>query len=225
MAEISDLGNIGPARSVRRVGIVLLLGAALGLGACGGGSDDTASSVAPTVSPVSDVEAPPEADPGSQEVEDDPDEDVEGSVPSGLAEQRAVVVIGEEQFEFEMSAGCVSIGGAVGGSGLTADGAVRIEIDIPPEDWETSADGWDAPSIRVYDERDDGDRPDWRAGGEVIANYEGLSGVARVETFSVEGGRAFGSATFIDLRAYDLAAVLEDPQPDPASGTFEINCG
>jgi len=225
MADISDVGNTGPARGVRRVGIVLLFGAALALAACGGGGDDGAGSVEPTVSPASDVDAPPESDSESQEAADDPGGDAEGSVSVGLGAQRAVVVIGDEQFEFKMSGVCLSMGGAVGGVGFTADGAVKINIDIPPEDWETSADGWDAPSVRVTDERDNVDQPDWRAGGEVIAAYEDLLDVARVETFSVEGSQASGSATFVDLTAYFFAAASGDPLPDLATGTFEINCG
>ena len=234
MAEISDPGSSGTGsgqtRSVRWVGIVLLLGAALVLAACGGGGDDAATSSEPTVPAVSDTEASPGSDAesqdaGSQEVADTPGQDTEESVPEESGGKRAVVVIGDEQFEFDMSIACVSMGGAVGGSGFDADGSVQVDIDISPEDWETSADGWDAPSIRVEDESDDAaPQRDWRSGGEVIANYEDLSATVRVDAFSVEGSRAAGNATFIDLRAYDLALATGDPLPEPVAGTFEINC-
>ena len=227
MAETPDLGSsrASDRRFVRRVGIVLLLGAGLALAACAGGGDDTADPPASTVPVVSDAPASTAPDAGSQAVVEDPGGDAEGSVATGLGTKQAVVVIGDERFEFDMSTTCVSIGGAVGGTGLDADGSVQINIDISPEDWETSADGWDAPAIRVEDERDADIQPDWRAGGEVVAGYEDISGIARVEAYTVEGSRASGSATFIDLRAYDLAMALGDPLPDPVAGTFEINCG
>ena len=59
----------------------------------------------------------------------------------------------------------------------------------------------------------------------MIDNYEDLSSTALVDTFSVEGSRAAGSATFIDLTAYDLALATGDPLPEPVAGTFAINCG
>ena len=230
MAETADSGSSrtgdSRVRSVRWVGIALLLGAALILAACSGGGDDAAPSAETTVPAVSDTEAPQDSDAGSQDVSESPEQDAEEPVPEGPGAKRAVVVIGDEQFEFDMSIACVSIGGAVGGSGFDADGSVQINIDISPEDWETSGDGWNAPSIRVEDESDDAaPRRDWRSGGEVVANYEALSATVRVDTFSVEGSRAAGSATFIDLMAYDLALVTGDPLPEPVAGTFEINCG
>ncbi len=210
----------GPIR-IRQAGVLILLFlAALILAACGGG--DEASSSGSTVIPAATTEAP---DTGSQEVADDPDGGALESDPGSLGENRALVVIDGEQFEFDMSTTCISMAGAVGGVGFTADGLVKINLDIPPEDWETSPDGWDAPSIRIEDERDENTGRDWRTGGEVIANYENLRDIARVNTFSTEGAQSFGAATFIDLMAYDLAAALGDPLPDPVAGTFDINCG
>ncbi len=214
----------GPIRT-RRVGVLILLFlAALILAACGGGGDE-AIPAGSTVASAATTDAAEEPDTGSQEVADDPDGDTQESVPGTLGENRAVVVIGDEQFEFEMSAACISMGGAVGGVGWTADGSVKLDLDIPPEDWETSPDRWDAPSVRISDRRDPNAESEWRTGGEVIADYEALRETVRVDAFTVQDGRAFGSATFMDLRAYDLAVVVGDTLPAPVAGTFDINCG
>ncbi|GBE23989.1 hypothetical protein BMS3Bbin02_00254 [bacterium BMS3Bbin02] len=222
--KANDRTVTGPARARRAGGLTLLFLAILVLAACGGSGDDT-SSPGSTAAAVSNTEAPDETAPGTQEVAEDPGGDAKESVPGSLGENRAIVVIGDEQFEFDMSATCISMGGAVGGVGWTADELVKLNLDIPPEDWETSPDGWSAPSIRVDDERGENADRDWRAGGEVVANYEDLRDIARVDTFSTEGGRAFGTATFIDLMAYRLAVASGDPLPDPVTGTFDINCG
>ncbi len=226
-ASLASGGRVvtGPTRAGRAAGILLLLALALILAACGSGSDDAASSSAPTVTSVSDAEPPTVSDAGSQEVADDPGGDADESVPIGLGEKRSIVVIGDEQFEFDMSPACLSMGGAVGGTGFTADGSVSLEIDISPEDWETSADGWEAPSIRIRDQRDESIERDWETGGSNIDNYEELRELVRVDSFSVVGARASGTATFIDLQAYMFAGALGDPLPDPVAGTFDINCG
>ncbi|VAV93729.1 hypothetical protein MNBD_ACTINO02-1292 [hydrothermal vent metagenome] len=226
--EVSPVVDDPPRRLSTRTryaaGLTLLFLAVLVLAACGGSGDDT-SSPGSTAASVSDTDAPDEPGAGSQAVTDAPGGDAQEPTPGGLGENRALVVIGDEQFEFDMSATCVSMGGAVGGTGWTADELAKLDLDIPPEDWETSPDGWSAPSIRVDDESDENLNRDWRAGGEVIANYEGLGDIARVDTFSTDGGRAFGTVTFIDLMAYQIAAASGDPLPDPVTGTFDINCG
>jgi len=215
----------GPTRALRAGSVLVFLLLALLLAACSGGGADDAAASGPTVTSVTDDETPTESVAGSTDAADDPGGEAEGSIPVGLGENQAVVVIGDEQFEFDMSTTCISIGGAVGGAGFAADGSVSLDIDVPPQDWETSADGWEAPSIRVRDKRDESAERDWESGGSNIANIDELSDVVRVDSFSVDGGRAAGTATFIDLDAYMLAGAVGDPLPDPVAGTFEINCG
>ncbi len=214
----------GSTRFVRVVGILAFFALALILAACSGGEDVVSSSASTTTS-VSDTEASSGTGAEPQDVVGEPGGDSEEPDSGGTGEKRAVVVIGDERFEFDMSSACVSIGGAVGGTGFTADGSVRVEIDIPPEDWETSSDGWGAPSIRVRDERDESVERDWEAGGSNIANYEELRDIVRVDSFSTTGVQASGTATFIDLQAYMVAGGSGDSLPEPVTGTFDINCG
>jgi hypothetical protein len=227
--EVSPVADDPPRklsiRSRYAAGLTLLFLAVVVLAACGGSGDDATSPQQSTQATTSDPAVSEVPNDGTQGVAVDPPADEKETAPGGLGENRAVVVIGDEQFEFDMSATCISMGGAVGGTGWTADELVKLDLDIPPEDWETNPDGWSAPSIRVDDERSADVNRDWRAGGEVIANREDLADIARVDSFSTDGGRAFGTATFIDLMAYDLATVSGDPLPDPVTGTFDINCG
>jgi len=123
----------GSTRAVRAVGILAFFALALILAACGG-SEDVASAPGSTVTSASDTEVSSGSAAEPQDVVGDSGGDSEESDSSGIGEISAVVVIGDEQFEFEMSGACISMGGAVGGTGFTADGSVRIEIDIPPED-------------------------------------------------------------------------------------------
>ena len=49
-------------------------------------------------------------------------------------------------------------------------------------------------------------------------------GNSQIDTIAVEGGRANGTATFIELRAYEEASLTNGTYPSPVFGTFRIRC-
>lgn len=137
--------------------------------------------------------------------------------PLGFGEEAntAVVVVGDQRYEFG-DLYCVSMGGALGASSVGGD--PQVNIDIPPEDWETSNEGWDAPSIRIS-----GDDPylDLRAGGEIVSQDARIDpSTSQVDSFSSDGVHASGTAIFIDYQAFTLGE-----QPEPMTATFEVTCG
>ncbi|MGI9624844.1 MAG: hypothetical protein ACR2PK_18585 [Acidimicrobiales bacterium] len=229
---------------IRRLmtGLAFLVVLVLLAAACGGdddsseGSDDgSQQSEAEDGGDTADTDAGEEAsgstDDGGDEPapEPEPAEEEEQPAPetqgSGIGSERAIVTIGDETFEFDMSVGCIALGGAVGGFGITADGLVTADFDIPPEDWETSGDDWGPPGIRVQDDRLDDSQagvhhPDWRADEEWSRDTPELAGATQVESYTVNGPAASGTATFTDTWAHALG---KDAPPVP--GTFEINCG
>jgi hypothetical protein len=190
---------------VKRLAITFTV-LAVALTACAGASPDTQSQ------PPADSEAPPDenaardtntAAPGSQ-----PDGSVDNPLAVlGRADNTAVVVIGGQRYEFA-NLYCVTIAGALGAESLGGD--PQVNIDLPPQDWETSGSDWDPPSIRV---QVDDPEHDYKAGG----NYSGLSpDQSRVTSFDSDGHHATGTAAFFD----------DVPHADPTSvtGTFEVAC-
>ncbi len=152
-----------------------------------------------------------------------------GSDASGDTEY-AIVTIGTETYEADMSgslAACIALGGAVGGVGqIIEPGSGTIDMTIPPENWESSADDWDPPSIRVDLGEDENGVPiDWRAGGEIVESFPDLAGKSQVDSFAVDGATASGTATFIDFFQVQMAGTGQVDDPEPVEGTFEINCG
>lgn len=151
--------------------------------------------------------------------------------PSGESgESRATVTIGDETYEADLSGSltvCISMGGAIGASGpiVGVDGS-NLSIDIPPEDYETSGDDWDPPSIRVdLGEDAEGVPIDWRAGGDIVMGYPELEGKSQVDSFSVDGSSASGTATFIDFFQFQLFQTGQVDEPQPVTGSFSVECG
>lgn len=186
---------------------VALLAAAT-LAACGGPPAQTSSVAADSGSQPSDVGgSTPASAAASQASTDDP-------LGFGEEENVAVVTIGDDSYEFT-DLYCVSMGGAMGATSVGGD--PQVNIDLPPLDWETSDEGWDPPSIRVS-----GDDPyfDMQAGGETVAADERVEpGSSQVDSFESDGYHATGTATFIDANA-----VMVSEDPEPITGTFEVNC-
>lgn len=182
--------------------------AAATLAACGGPQTQPISATEDSGSEPADVGAPPAASATA------PDASSDDPLGFGDEENVAVVTIGDDRYEFT-DLYCVSMGGAMGATSVGGD--PQVNIDLPPLDWETSDEGWDAPSIRVS-----GDDPyfDMQAGGETMAADERVEpGSTQVDSFVSDGYHASGEATFIDATA---VMVSEDPQP--VTGTFEVTC-
>lgn len=192
---------------LRGIAMVLFVGLLTATVACGGDDDDGG-----------DIGLP--GDSGSNANGDD-----ESSDGNGAGAKRAVVTIGDETFEADMSTLCLAAFGAVGGVGYTEDGTVEVRIDLPPEDWETSDDdGWDPPRVEVFDERGDGQLL-WTADVDIVTRYPGLEGKSQVDSYSLEDGGGSGTATFIELNQYGLFDIGSAEEPEPITGSFEIDCG
>lgn len=188
-----------------------LLSAALVFAACGGDDDDAALPGSGNGDDTTPTEAPSNGDDGNG------DDNGNGGGPSGgVEENRAVVTIGDRTYEFDLSVQCLSLFGNMAAAGTAVDGSdVDLTLGLPPEDWETSEEDWDPPYVRVDDDEND---LNWRAGGDVVVDMV-EEGTSQVDSFTHDGQRASGTATFIDLYA-----VQRQENPDPVQGTFEFAC-
>jgi hypothetical protein len=185
---------------------IMVITAALALSACGSSGEDTEPSEPGTASSVvpAGSEAAAEPDPEASAAPDD--------LGFGDEDATAVVVIGDERFEFT-DLYCVTMGGALGAMTISADPSV--DISLPPAGWETSGEDWDPPSVRVS-----GDEPyiDWHAGGETVELMSNIGpGVSQVDTYETDGFHATGSAMFVSLTEHSDA-------PEGIPGTFEVTC-
>ncbi len=143
---------------------------------------------------------------------------------------RAVVTIGRQRYVADLSdqlSICRVDQGAISGVGQIegfADG--RLHIELPPQDWDESDGRWDPPSIALDLGTDADDMAiGLYAGGDVAASVDGFAEVSRIESFVIDGRRASGIATFVDL---DQVAAARDGgliDPQGRTGTFAIECG
>ena len=188
--------------------LALLLAFAVACGGDDGDSDDSAGqsgggAASPTEAPSGGEGAPTQAP-----------SDSGGGSGGAVAPGRAVVTVGDETFEFDMSLSCLTLFGAVGGSGRSADGSdISLDITIAPPEIDDS-------SIRIDDDRED--RPvTWEADATLMETVTGVQpGQSQVDDFAIDGGTASGTATFIDS-----FAILAGESPAPVQGSFAINCG
>ena len=196
-----------------------LLSAALLFAACGG-EDDDAPEPDNGNGGTTPTEAPSNGDGGNGD--DNGSDNGNGGSSGGVEENRAMVVIGDRTYEFDLSVQCFSLFGNMAAAGGALDGSdVSVNIQLPPVDWETDTDEeWDQPSIRVSDSEED---LDWRAGDhiveEMVAGGTLDDGLSQVDSFTHDGQRASGTATFIEMYA-----VFRQENPDPVQGTFEFAC-
>jgi len=189
-----------------------LVSAALVLTACGGDDDGAAAGS----NSDNGGTTPTEATSANGDGNGDDGNGDGGGGSGGAAENRAVVTVGDEVYEFDLTDLCLAMFGNLAGSGPSVDGRdITINIEVPPEDWETSDEDWSPPSIRI----DDGENDlDWRAGDEIVTGMV-EPGMSQVDSFTNDGTRASGTATFIELYA-----VMTGDDPDPVQGTFEFAC-
>jgi hypothetical protein len=209
-----------------------VLGMALVLAGCGGGDDGASvasTDTSPSDAPTDDAEAEPAAEESSG---DDTTEDAAEPAPEASSGgQMLVVTIGDTTYEADLSTDftvCISMGGAVGAAGPIPgiDGG-SINVDIPPEDYETSTDqGWEPPSVRVdLGEDENGVPVSWRASPEVAEFWPEFAGTSQVDSFTVDGASASGTATFIDDFGIQLFLAGQGDEPQPVQGTFAVSCG
>ncbi len=180
-----------------------LLGTVLTFAACGG--DDDTSPTQPSGGNGGTTPTQSSSNGGNGQ----------GNGSGDLEDRRAVVTIGEDRYEFELTTLCLALFGNLAASGRSVDGRdIVLNIEVPPEGWETSDEEWDPPSIRI----DDGENDiDWRAGDDIVREMLD-PGVSEVTSYSIDGKRASGTATFVDLYAAIRGEI------EPVEGTFDFNC-
>jgi hypothetical protein len=209
-------------RSLIVIPAILIL--ALAFAACGNDDDDADGLDSPDPPPAADDGdgAAAETDDGAADAGNG--DDTQAPPPAGDAV--AVVTVGDLSYEFALEGSttvdgdtlmgmCVTTFGVVAGHGYATDGSyAEVDFEIPPEDWETSGEGWEPPTIRIED-RERGYY--WRSGD---AEFFDISpGVAEVTEFRNADNRATGTATFFDFEAHDFTG-----DPETVEGTFEIQC-
>ena len=218
---------------MRRTTIGLTL-VALALTACGG-DDDSGDPAANAPEPAEDdAAAPPANEPAVDEpAVDEPAEDdaaapadepdtATGAPPAtGLGENTAIVTIGDQRYEFDVTPGSIqrcdaNFFGAFWALGQDADGN-GIELLIPPDG---DPNFEDAPYVNVGDNVLD---IEWIANSdEEMAGVD--PGESQVDSSVVDGTYISGTATFVDLNAsYAFQGGVGD-EPQAVTGTFEVLC-
>jgi hypothetical protein len=206
--------------SLRTTVVLALLALLLaGLAACGGNDDDDADPFDPGSGDQSDDNG----DDGSG----DDDGDDGGSEDDGdddgfdFGTGTAVVTVGDNRYEFDLTAGfvvCRDVFDAIQVSGPSAaDENVSLDAWIPPTDWESFDDGrYDPPQVTIEDDTNDAKWVADQARVELLPDFPEES---RVDSYEKDGMSAAGTATFID----EYALLRGDPA-EPVQGTFEIAC-
>lgn len=218
--------------------LAALFALALLASACGGddddaGGDDTSASSGATDDTGSDDTGSDGDDTGSDDTGSDggdtgSDDNAGGDAePAGeaAAAGTATVTIGDVTYVADQQVVCVQIGEAIGGSWNDSAGDISISIDLPPQDWETSPDGWSAPTVRVDDDAQADGPLQYQANPE-MAGLLGLDDVgdSMVTSWRVDGSSASGSGLFVEFFGSMGAAATGDDPPAPVEGTFSLTC-
>jgi hypothetical protein len=190
-----------------------------GFAACGGDDDDDGA-----IFPGSNDDSNGSSDgDGDDSGDDDDDSDDDGGLPSFGAGGTASLTIGDDSYEPFLAnrevAGrqqlgfCRVIFGALQilGYADTADGGyVKVEMLIPPTDWESYDDGrFDPPRVQVDFEPAEGSRATY------LADQERFDENSGVDDYELDGRHATGTMT---LR-HDFDQTLPTLQ-----GTFDVEC-
>lgn len=197
--------------------------------ACGSG-EEVEGSDAPTTG--ADTESDPE-DSGDEatdttsaaenEPEDSADEGSDGS-ETDLDPATAVVRVGSETYEF-VGLTCITYedNSRLTAGGSSSDGATSMNADIFPGG--TDQEG--LFSVHYVNVRNTEEGFSWSAD---VHDYPSLDeetipeGGSQIDSVTIDGGHAVGTATFIDLEAVTEAYRAGDPVPGSMTGSFEINC-
>jgi hypothetical protein len=193
---------------------------ALVMAACGGGDDDANSAAADQPAAAESAAEPAADEPAADEPAADEPAAADEAPSLGVAENTAIVTIGDKTYEIDVTASAIqrcdpnffgafwALGG-IGGNG--------IDMLLPPPG---DPNFEDAPYINVGDEERD---IEWVANADrEMAGVE--AGESQVDTFTVDGLRVTGTATFVDLNeSYAFQGGVGD-EPQPVTGTFEVLC-
>ena len=122
---------------------------------------------------------------------------------------------------------CLTLFGVVAGNGRASDGSsAEIDIDIPPVGYETQRgfEDYEPPNINV---KDLDINQNWFADGGNLdwLTEPPLPGESQVDSYTSDGSRASGTATFIDVNALsEYNQGKRSQRPESVDGTFEVHC-
>jgi hypothetical protein len=185
--------------------------------ACGGGDDAPEATNGTEPGGSEATSEPGAATPGAENGDESDDS---GDAPAAGGASVAVITIGEYRYEIDVTPGAIQrcdpdfFGGfwALG----SGDGGT-LELELWPDGMEGETD-----RVAVSDNENDFD---WVADAE--ADFMGVveTGVSQVDSFTVDGSTASGTATFIEENAVFAAVGGTGEPPEPVTGTFEVVCG
>jgi hypothetical protein len=202
----------------------------LAVAGCGGGDDSSATTDAVEKDPQIDGTAPDAAPTATTSVESDmsngdtagdsgaPPSTAATAPASDLAENTAVVTIGDVRLEFDVTPGSIQrcdpdFFGAFWAIATQQDGG--LELLLPPDG---DPNFEDPPSMKV---RDDGSGLTWVA--DPATNLPGVEpGQSQIDTFTVDGNHATGTATLVEEES--AYASQNGGTIETVTGTFEVLC-
>lgn len=212
---------------------LLLLGLAGGLvlAACGGADElgGRVDGAAPQATqPAADAAAPPTTTVAPPGTSGDASSGVANEQPtaSSGAENTVIVTIGGTTYEFDATPGTITeckpdFFGAFFVNGGSEDGD-SVSLLLPPPD-DPNFEG--PPSVRV---NVNNGGPDYTADPSILENgtYSDVidEGDSQVDSFTIDGNTARGTATFIDEQQIFAALGGTAGDPEPIQGSFEVTC-
>lgn len=202
----------------------MLLALSLVIGACGGddGTADTEASSTNNTnqSELGDDAAADTTAPVEEPADDDGDEPVNAG-PVNVA----TVTVGDKTYEADVTPGNLQRCDSDFFNAFWALGG-GMELFLPPPDDPNHS---DAPRVVV---KDDASGLEWIADPSASSlgslsgddyDFKIPEGDSQVDSFSVDGNTATGSATFIEQEEYFQWTGGGD-QPEPVQGTFTVTC-
>ncbi|MGB7860915.1 MAG: hypothetical protein WBM90_10500 [Acidimicrobiia bacterium] len=211
--------------------LTVLFVASLALAACGSSDGGDQGSGQTTVPTSTDSQSTGE-EPGDGGAGQD-------SEPEAAAgDQRAVVTIGSETYEFEQSeySSCsitehgIFKATFVGEDGLvTGESFMSLEVSLPPDGLKPAdlSMPWDAyPHVTiVIGESHEWDADAYESTGESTSNRNIPEGLTQVDSFQFDASGASGSATFLDVDNLTYDQDTSSYSGEPMTGSFEVSCG
>lgn len=212
---------------MKRVAVIAVL---LGLAACGGGGDAEGDPDVTTTQP--DTPETSEAAPSPEITEPAEADDDEGAGSGGVDAHYATVTLAGETYTFgdtgfaaqQCNPDLFGVFFAVlymlddQGNPDIEGGVVNFTLlreGVDPEQVEQ----WPELTVSISD-------PDmeWIADEEKASELGIESGMSQVDSYTVEGNRATGTATFYESNSYWAMVGGQADEMDTAQGSFEVNC-
>ncbi len=149
-------------------------------------------------------------------------------------EGTAVITIGAQTWEFVLADGRMGCGVSDDGSELTAYGTVDDTYEVTfsaglhPYGVGTTQ-RLSGPAPAAIQVMDDASHEVWMADPTNPVGMEAAieaipGGASQVDSLTIDGSHAWGTATFIERQAVRKAWGTHGPLPDPVPGTFDIRC-